>query len=47
MENQGFGKSTIILQICNNIGKDKKVLYISGEESAQQVSIRAETWYKM
>ena len=42
MESQEFGKSTIILQICNNIGKDKKVLYVSGEESAQQVSIRAE-----
>lgn len=34
----GIGKSTILLQLANNL---KNVLYVSGEESASQVSIRA------
>ena len=38
----GIGKSTLILQICNKIKTDGKVLYISGEESAEQVKIRAD-----
>ena len=38
----GIGKSTLILQICNKIKTDGKVLYVSGEESAQQVKIRAD-----
>lgn len=38
----GIGKSTILLQICANIAKDSSVLYISGEESADQVHLRAE-----
>ena len=38
----GIGKSTLLLQICNNIGKTKKILYVSGEESAEQIKIRAE-----
>lgn len=38
----GIGKSTLILQICNNIKVDGKVLYISGEESAEQIKIRAD-----
>lgn len=39
----GIGKSTILLQISNNISKKgKKVLIVSGEESAQQVKLRAE-----
>ena len=41
-ENQEFGKSTLILQICDNIAKDGKVLYVSGEESAEQIKIRAD-----
>ncbi|NMM46956.1 DNA repair protein RadA [Marinigracilibium pacificum] len=37
----GIGKSTLMLQISESLGKDKKVLYVSGEESAQQISMRA------
>ncbi len=38
----GIGKSTLILQICDKIKTDGKVLYISGEESAEQIKIRAD-----
>ena len=38
----GIGKSTLILQICNNIKTDGKILYVSGEESAEQIKIRAD-----
>ena len=38
----GIGKSTLILQICNQIKGEGKVLYVSGEESAQQIKIRAD-----
>ena len=37
----GIGKSTILLQICENLGRDLKILYVSGEESAHQIKIRA------
>ena len=38
----GIGKSTLLLQICQYIGEqDKKILYISGEESAKQIKLRA------
>jgi len=37
----GIGKSTLILQSSLGI-KDKKILYVSGEESLQQIKIRAE-----
>ncbi len=37
----GIGKSTILLQIANNIDKKLKILYISGEESAGQIKLRA------
>ena len=38
----GIGKSTLLLQCCRNLSKQKKkVLYISGEESLQQIKIRA------
>lgn len=37
----GIGKSTILLQICEYIGKDLKILYVSGEESARQIKLRA------
>jgi len=36
----GIGKSTLLLQICINVAKEKKVLYISGEESNLQISNR-------
>ncbi len=39
----GIGKSTILLQVCRNLAEaDRAVLYISGEESLQQIKIRAE-----
>ncbi len=39
----GIGKSTILMQICTEIARQgKKVLYVSGEESAGQVKLRAE-----
>lgn len=38
----GIGKSTLILQICNTIQEEGKVLYVSGEESAEQVKLRAD-----
>lgn len=37
----GIGKSTILLQICEHLGKNKYVLYVSGEESANQIKLRA------
>ena len=37
----GIGKSTLILQICNKLALDGKVLYVSGEESAEQIKLRA------
>ena len=37
----GIGKSTILLQICQKLGESKSVLYISGEESARQIKLRA------
>ena len=37
----GIGKSTLLMQICAHISADHKVLYISGEESAGQVKLRA------
>ncbi len=37
----GIGKSTILLQICEHLGKDNIVLYVSGEESASQIKLRA------
>lgn len=39
----GIGKSTILLQVCRNLSKaGQNVLYISGEESLQQIRIRAQ-----
>ena len=38
----GIGKSTILLQICNALQENLKVLYVSGEESAMQIKMRAE-----
>ena len=39
----GIGKSTLLLQVCRNLAEaHHSVLYISGEESMQQIKIRAE-----
>lgn len=38
----GIGKSTLILQICNSLALNGKVLYVSGEESAEQIKLRAD-----
>lgn len=38
----GIGKSTLLLQICEELGKTRKVLYVSGEESRGQLKLRAE-----
>ncbi|MBQ3453052.1 DNA repair protein RadA [Candidatus Saccharibacteria bacterium] len=37
----GIGKSTLLMQICAKIAKSHSVLYVSGEESAGQVKLRA------
>ncbi len=38
----GIGKSTLLLQVCKNLSNEQQsVLYISGEESLQQIKIRA------
>lgn len=39
----GVGKSTLLLQLCLSLaGQNKKVLYVSGEESAEQIKMRAD-----
>jgi DNA repair protein RadA/Sms len=38
----GIGKSTLLLQAMDRLAKSRKVLYITGEESAEQVKLRAE-----
>ena len=38
----GIGKSTLLMQVCGTFCKDKKVLYVSGEESGKQLKLRAE-----
>ena len=38
----GIGKSTMLLQICEYLGDDHTVLYVSGEESVRQIKLRAE-----
>jgi len=38
----GIGKSTLILQLCDKMAKEGKVLYVSGEESAEQIKLRAD-----
>lgn len=37
----GIGKSTLLLQICEFLGEKYPVLYVSGEESGQQIKMRA------
>lgn len=38
----GIGKSTLLLQICEYLGAEHTILYVSGEESARQIRLRAE-----
>ena len=38
----GIGKSTLMLQICDHLCQNAKVLYVSGEESERQIKLRAE-----
>lgn len=37
----GIGKSTLLLQICEYLGKNLSILYVSGEESVRQLKLRA------
>lgn len=37
----GIGKSTMLLQICQYLGQDHTILYVSGEESVRQIKLRA------
>lgn len=37
----GIGKSTMLLQVCANLGKTERLLYVSGEESQGQLKLRA------
>ena len=37
----GIGKSTLLLQMCASLSKDKTVLYVTGEESGGQIGMRA------
>lgn len=38
----GIGKSTLILQICDKIDVDGTILYVAGEESAEQIKLRSD-----
>lgn len=38
----GIGKSTMLLQICQFLGEEHSILYVSGEESARQIKLRAQ-----
>lgn len=38
----GIGKSTLLLQICNSLSNEGDVLYVTGEESAEQIKLRAD-----
>ena len=38
----GIGKSTLLLQICTHLCAERKVLYVSGEESEHQIKMRAQ-----
>ncbi len=38
----GIGKSTLLLQICKELCKERSVLYVSGEESERQLKLRAQ-----
>ena len=38
----GIGKSTLLLQICQHLGEEHTILYVSGEESEGQIKLRAD-----
>ena len=38
----GIGKSTLLLQICQHLGENHTILYVSGEESEGQIKLRAD-----
>lgn len=38
----GIGKSTLLLQICQHLGQNHTILYVSGEESIRQIKLRAQ-----
>ncbi len=38
----GIGKSTLLLQICSSTHQGSKILYVSGEESVEQIKLRAD-----
>ncbi len=38
----GIGKSTLLLQICSSLCAQRRVLYVSGEESERQLKLRAQ-----
>ena len=38
----GIGKSTLLLQICEHVGRELSILYVSGEESQRQIKLRAD-----
>lgn len=38
----GIGKSTLLLQICEHLGEEHTILYVSGEESEGQIKLRAD-----
>lgn len=38
----GIGKSTILLQICQKLGDELNILYVSGEESYSQIKLRSD-----
>ena len=38
----GIGKSTLLLQICAQLCRERQVLYVSGEESERQIKLRAQ-----
>lgn len=38
----GIGKSTLLLQICEYLGRELRILYVSGEESVRQIKLRAD-----
>lgn len=37
----GIGKSTLLLQMCQQMSRQAKILYVSGEESLRQIKLRA------
>ena len=38
----GIGKSTLLLQVAGRLARDRRILYVSAEESGQQVKMRAQ-----